>query len=294
VKIATWNINSLKVRLSQLLRWLDTQQPDVMCLQETKCEDTSFPREEIAAAGYQAYFCGQKSYNGVAVLAKNPGADVINCIPDFDDPQKRVLAVCFGDVRVVSVYVPNGQTVGSEKYEYKLRWLDRFHSWLADELARYPKLAVGGDYNIAPEDRDVHDPVLWQGSVLVSEPEREKFRRLTDLGFVDSFRLFPQEEKSFSWWDYRMLAFRRNRGLRIDHFLLSPALARVCTSCVIDKSLRAEERPSDHAVVVAELALEQNQERDLVRDQNCVSREERVDNPRGGEQIEDDKVLVQQ
>jgi exodeoxyribonuclease-3 len=291
MKLATWNINSLKVRLPQLLRWLEAHQPDVMCLQETKCEDASFPSDQISGAGYEAYFCGQKSYNGVAVLAKKPGADVVNCIPDFDDPQKRVLGVCFEDVRVISVYVPNGQTVGSEKYEYKLRWLDRFESWLANELSRYPKLAVLGDYNIAPEDRDVHDPVLWQGSVLVSEPEREKFRALIALGFADGFRLFPQEEKSFSWWDYRMFAFRRNRGLRIDHVLLSPALASVCTSCIIDKSLRAEERPSDHAIVVAELG---NQERDLVRDQNRVAGEQRVDDARGGEQIEDEKVRVQQ
>ncbi|MGH8719563.1 MAG: exodeoxyribonuclease III [Burkholderiales bacterium] len=254
MKLATWNINSLKVRLPQLLIWLEAQQPDVMCLQETKLEDPNFPCDAISAAGYEAYFCGQKAYNGVAVLAKQPGADVVNCIPDFDDPQRRVLAVCFDDVRVVSVYVPNGQTVGSEKYDYKLRWLARFRSWLEQELACYPKLVVLGDYNIAPEDRDVHDPVLWQGSVLTSEPEREKFRELIGLGFVDSFRLFRQEENAFTWWDYRLFAFRRNRGLRIDHILLSPALANDCTSCTIDKSLRGGERPSDHAIVVAELA----------------------------------------
>ncbi|HUW27163.1 MAG TPA: exodeoxyribonuclease III [Sulfuriferula sp.] len=254
MKLATWNVNSLKVRLPHLLDWLAARQPDVVCLQETKLEDGKFPGAEIAAAGYQVVYAGQKTYNGVAILSRQPLLDVAAGIPGFDDVQQRVLAATVDGIRVVCVYVPNGQSVDSDKYVYKLAWLRALAGLLRDELARYPKLVVLGDYNIAPDDRDVHDPVAWAGSVLVSEPERAAWRELLTLGLKDSFRLFEQPEQTFSWWDYRMAAFRRNMGLRIDHILLSDALVPACTACVVDKDIRKLERPSDHAPVVAELA----------------------------------------
>lgn len=254
MKLAAWNVNSLKVRLPQLLDFLATRQPDVVCLQETKLEDANFPRAELEAAGYQVAFAGQKTYNGVAILSKLPLADVQTGLPGFEDGQKRVIAATVGDVRAVCVYIPNGQSVDSDKYQYKLKWLDALADWLKAELARHPKLALLGDYNIAPEDRDVHDPVLWQDQVLCSEPEREAFRKLLTLGLKDSFRLFPQPEKSFTWWDYRMMGFRRNHGLRIDHILLSDALAKACTEASIDRDMRKLERPSDHAPVIAVVA----------------------------------------
>jgi len=254
MKIVTWNVNSLKVRLPQVLDWLAAHQPDVLCLQETKLEDVNFPAAEIAAAGYQVLFSGQKTYNGVAILSKTPAIEAITAIPGFVDEQKRVLAATIGDVQIINVYIPNGQSIDSDKYPYKLGWLQALTAWLAEELARHPKLALLGDFNIAPDERDVHDPKAWEGQVLFSQPEREAFRRLVDLGLVDSFRLFEQPEKTYSWWDYRMNAFRRNRGCRIDHILLSPALAETCKSCVIDKETRQLERPSDHAPVVVETA----------------------------------------
>ena len=253
MKLATWNVNSLKVRLPQVLDWLATAQPDALCLQELKLEDKAFPLAEIEAAGYQVAFSGQKTYNGVAILARHELTDVSRDIPGFDDPQKRVIAATVGGVRVICGYFPNGQEVGSDKYEYKLRWLAALTAWLREELVRHPRLALLGDYNIAPDDRDVHDPVAWQGRILCSEPERAAFRALIDLGLTDAFRLFEQPEKSFSWWDYRMMGFRRNLGLRIDHVLLSPPLAATCTACSIDKAPRKLERPSDHAPVIAEL-----------------------------------------
>jgi exodeoxyribonuclease-3 len=253
MKIATWNVNSLKVRLPHVLDWLAAQQPDILCLQETKLEDRAFPFPEIEAAGYHAIHHGQKTYNGVAILARNEAQDVVRNIPDFDDHQARLIAASFGATRIVCAYVPNGQAVGSDKFEYKLKWLRALKSWLKDEMARYPHLALLGDYNIAPEDRDVHDPKAWQGQVLCSEPERDAFRALLNLGLADAFRLFDQAEKVFSWWDYRMLAYQKNLGLRIDHILLSPALADECASCRVDKAPRKLERPSDHAPVVAEL-----------------------------------------
>jgi exodeoxyribonuclease-3 len=252
MKLVTWNVNSLKVRLPQVLDWLAAHQPDVLCLQETKQEDVNFPAAEIAAAGYQVLFSGQKTYNGVAILSKTPATDAVVAIPGFEDVQKRVLAATIGDVRVINVYIPNGQSVDSDKYRYKLGWLEALTAWLAAEVARYPKLALLGDFNIAPEERDVHDPKAWEGQVLFSLPEREAFRHLVDLGLADSFRLFEQPEKIYSWWDYRMNAFRRNMGLRIDHILLSPALAETCKSCMIDKEARKAERPSDHAPVMVE------------------------------------------
>ena len=253
MKLATWNVNSLKVRLPHVLDWLAANPVDVLCLQETKQQDADFPRDELQAAGYHSVFSGQKTYNGVAILSRSPASEVQYGIPDFADEQKRVIAATFGDIRVVCAYIPNGQAVDSDKYQYKLGWLSALHDWLKQELTRYPKLVLLGDYNIAPEDRDVHDPVAWQGNVLVSEPERAKFRSLEQLGLRDSFRLFEQPEKSFSWWDYRMMAFRRNHGLRIDHILISEPLVGLCKSCVIDKAPRKLERPSDHTPVVVEL-----------------------------------------
>jgi exodeoxyribonuclease-3 len=212
----------------------------------------NFPAAEISAAGYQNVFSGQKTYNGVAILSKTPASEVVTAIPAFVDAQKRVLAATIAGVRVINLYIPNGQSVDSDKFQYKLGWLEAMTAWLADELARHPRLALLGDFNIAPDERDVHDPKAWEGQVLFSLPEREAFRRLVDLGLADSFRLFEQPEKIYSWWDYRMNAFRRNMGLRIDHILLSPALAETCKSCTIDKEARKAERPSDHAPVIVE------------------------------------------
>jgi exodeoxyribonuclease-3 len=255
MKVATWNVNSLRVRLPHLLDWLAAHRPDIVCLQETKCEDATFPMAELAAAGYCSVHHGQRTYNGVAILSRVEAAGVCRGIPEFSDEQSRVIASDVQGVRVVSVYVPNGQSVGSDKYAYKLRWFEALAAWLAAELTRHPKLIVTGDFNVAPEDRDVHDPAAWAGQVLFSEPERAALQRLFALGFVDAFRLFEQPEKSFSWWDYRMGAFRRNMGLRIDHMLLSRELARACTACSIDVAPRKLERPSDHAPVVCELVL---------------------------------------
>ena len=214
-------------------------------------ENLSVNKALLSAAGYQVAFSGQKTYNGVALLSRAPLMEVQAGIPGFEDEQKRVLAATIENTRVVCVYIPNGQSLDSDKYPYKLRWLDALIAWLKDELSRHPRLALLGDYNIAPEDADVHDPAAWAGNVLVSEPERARFQALADLGLKDAFRLFPQEEKSYSWWDYRQGAFRRNLGLRIDHILLSPELAAGCSACVIDKTPRRWERPSDHTPVIA-------------------------------------------
>jgi len=252
MKLATWNVNSLKVRLPHLLEWLAANPVDVVCLQETKSEDKNFPQAELEAAGYHSVFSGQKTYNGVAILSREAAGDVQFGIPDFEDEQKRALAVTINGVRIVCVYIPNGQEVGSDKYEYKLKWLTALRAWLKDELQKHPKLALLGDYNIAPDDRDVYDPVAWKDHVLCSEPERDAFKGLLALGLRDAFRLHEQGEKFYSWWDYRMMAFRRNMGLRIDHILVSEALQ--CSSCIIDKAPRKLERPSDHTIVVAEVA----------------------------------------
>lgn len=251
MKLATWNVNSIKVRLPQLLDWLATAQPDVVCLQETKVEDGKFPLAEIEQAGYRAAYSGQKTYNGVAILCKAPLEDVVAGIPGFDDLHKRVLAATVGGVRVVSLYCPNGQAPGTEKYAYKLRWFAALREYLSQELSEHSQLAAAGDYNVAPEDRDVHDPKLWEGHVHVSEPERAAWRALLAAGLKDAFRLFEQPEKVFSWWDYRMVAFRRNAGLRIDQILVSETLAARCSGCNTDKAPRKLERPSDHAPVVA-------------------------------------------
>ncbi len=252
MKIAIWNVNSLRVRLDQVSDWLATHGPDVLCLQETKLTDADFPVERIRRAGYHANYVGQKTYNGVALLSRCAGVEVVVGFPGLDDTQKRTVAATYGKLRILNVYVPNGQEVGSEKYAYKLEWLQRLGKYVGQQLKQYPRLALLGDFNIAPEERDVHDPVLWEGSVLFSEKERAAFRDLLGLGLVDVFRKFEQPEKSYSWWDYRAGAFRRNMGMRIDHILCSAVLAEACTACTIDKAPRRLERPSDHAPVVAQ------------------------------------------
>jgi exodeoxyribonuclease-3 len=256
MKIATWNVNSLKVRLPQLLDWLRDHPVDVIGIQETKLTNEAFPAAEIEAAGWHCAHNGQKTYNGVALLARQPLGDVSRDLPGFADEQKRVIAATVAGVRVVNVYVPNGQAVGSDKYAYKLRWLEALRGYLQAELAVHPDLAVTGDYNIAPADEDVHDPAAWAGQVLCSEPERTAFEALLGLGLKDSFRLFEQPPQSFSWWDYRQAGFRRNLGLRIDHVLASAALAQRCRACTIDVGPRRNERPSDHTPVTAEFAAQ--------------------------------------
>ena len=252
MKIATWNVNSLRVRLAHVLAWLQQHGPDLLCLQETKIIDAEFPAEEFRKIGYETAYAGQKTYNGVANISRLGAQEIQIGLPNMEDPQRRVLAATYGDTRIINVYVPNGSAVGSEKYIYKLAWLKQLAGYLQTQLKDYKKLIVLGDFNIAPEDRDVHDPAAWLGEVLVSEEERRAFRELIALGLTDLFRNFPQEEKCFSWWDYRMGAFRRNMGLRIDHILCSQALIKPCTACYIDKEPRRLERPADHTPVIAE------------------------------------------
>jgi exodeoxyribonuclease III len=254
MKLATWNVNSLNVRLPHVLDWVRDNQPDVLCLQETKQEDVKFPYAELKQAGYDSIHSGQKTYNGVAILTRHAMTDISHGIAGFEDEQKRVISATINGVRVVCVYIPNGQVVDSEKYAYKLRWLDTLTYWLAGELKKYPHLVILGDYNIAPDDRDCHDPAAWIGQVLVSPKERAAFENLIKLGLHDSFRLFEQPEKSFSWWDYRMMGFRRNFGMRIDHILVSDTLKNKAESCIIDKAPRKLERPSDHTPVVLTLS----------------------------------------
>lgn len=250
-KIATWNINSLRVRLPQLLTWLGENQPDVIALQETKVQDKDFPQLDLQKAGYQCFYAGEKSYNGVALLSKFPIHDVLIELPGFTDPQRRILAGTVEGVRIINLYVPNGQNLTSEKYQYKLTWMDQLINFLKLELTKYEEIVVLGDFNIAPDHCDVHDPELWQGQVLVSDLERKALSDLMALGFYDAFRLFETATGHFTWWDYRMGAFRRNRGLRIDHILLSAQLKNRTKGCVIDKNPRGWERPSDHAPVLA-------------------------------------------
>ncbi len=254
MKLATWNVNSLAVRLPQLLDWLAANPVDVISLQETKLIDERFPRAELEAAGYQPLFFGQPTYNGVAILSRQAGSDPVRNIPGFDDPQARVITASIGGVRVINAYFPNGQAPDSPKFSYKMNWLDALRSFVADELSRHPALVLLGDYNIAPEDRDVHDPVAWAGQIHCTPQEREQFRQLIAVGMSDAFRLFEQPPKSWSWWDYRNLAFRKNQGLRIDHILVSDAIRPRVLSCVIDKLPRKNERPSDHAPVIVEIA----------------------------------------
>jgi len=256
VQIATWNVNSLRVRLPHLLDWLAVNPVDILALQETKLPDADFPQAALEEAGYRASFSGQRGYNGVAILTRtsfaDSVADIVTDVPGLEDPQRRVLALTAGTVRVIDLYVPNGQSLESEKYPYKLRWLEAVRAWISAEARAHERLVVLGDFNIAPEDRDVHDPKAWEGSVLVSPAERAQLAALQQAtGLVDVFRRFEQPARSFSWWDYRMLAFRRNHGLRIDLILASPALATLCSACRIDTAPRRLERPSDHAPVIA-------------------------------------------
>jgi exodeoxyribonuclease III len=253
MKLATWNVNSLAVRLPQLLAWLAANPVDAIVLQETKLTDDKFPHADLAAAGYRSQWHGQKTYNGVALLSRGDASDVVKNIPGFADEQARLIAGTLGGVRVVGGYFPNGQAPGSEKFEYKMQWMRALRDWLRDELARHPQLVVMGDYNVAPEDRDVYDPVAWAGQIHCTPEEREQVRQLIGLGLVDAFRLFEQPPKSWSWWDYRNLAFRKNQGLRIDHILVSVALKPRVRACTIDKLPRKNERPSDHAPVIVEI-----------------------------------------
>ena len=253
MKIATWNVNSLTVRLPQLLDWLGTNPVDAIVLQETKLTDDKFPQAEIEAAGYAAQWFGQKTYNGVALLSRSPASDIVRNIPGFADAQARVIAGTVAGVRIVGGYFPNGQAPGSDKFEYKMQWLRGLRDWLTDELAAHPNLVLLGDFNIAPEDRDVFDPVAWAGQIHCTPEERDHFAKLLALGLHDAFRLFEQAPKSWSWWDYRNLAFRKNQGLRIDIALVSDVLKPRVLGCVIDKLPRKNERPSDHAPVIVEL-----------------------------------------
>lgn len=252
MKIASWNVNSLRVRLPQVLDWLKDNPVDVLALQETKTVDEEFPVEEIQKAGYQVQYSGQKTYNGVAVLSKQEGSDVITDVPDLDDPQRRIMAVTIDDVRVLNLYVVNGSEVGSDKYAYKLDWLKKVTAFIESEIQKYPNYIILGDFNIAPEDEDVHDPAGWKDRILCSVDERKALQNILDLGFGDTFRFFDQEENSFSWWDYRSGGFQRNHGLRIDLILASTAMEGNCIYSVVDKAPRENERPSDHAPVVAE------------------------------------------
>jgi exodeoxyribonuclease-3 len=253
LKYATWNVNSLAVRLPQVLDWLAANPVDVLVLQETKLTDDKFPHADIQAAGYAVQWFGQKTYNGVALLSRQALGEVLDVtknIPGLGDEQARVIAATVAGVRTIGAYFPNGQAPDSEKFVYKMRWLQALHTWVKDELTRHPQLVLMGDYNIAPEDRDVYDPVAWAGQIHCTPEERAHFQALLGLGLVDAFRLFEQPPKSWSWWDYRNLAFRKNQGLRIDHILVSDALKTQVQACVIDKLPRKNERPSDHAPVV--------------------------------------------
>jgi exodeoxyribonuclease-3 len=255
LKVASWNVNSLNVRLPHVLAWCETSRPDILALQETKLPDERFPAADLQEAGYHSLYSGQPTYNGVAILSSKEGRDTLTDVPGLDDPQRRILAATYGEVRVINLYVVNGKEVGSDKFAYKLQWLERVTRFIASEMARHERVIVLGDFNIAPDDRDVHDPEAWREKILCSTPEREALGRIVDLGLVDTFRLFEQAEGSFSWWDYRAAAFRRGMGLRIDLVLASKALASRCTAAAIDVEPRRQERPSDHTPVIAEFDL---------------------------------------
>lgn len=252
MKIASWNVNSLNVRLPHVLAWCDVAQPDVLALQETKLTDDRFPVDELLSAGYHSVYSGQKTYNGVAVLSKREASDPVTDIAGLEDPQRRILAVTVGDTRIIDLYVVNGSEVGSEKFEYKLDWLEKVTGWIASEMERHENVIVLGDFNIAPDARDVYDPEAWEGKILCSEPERDALKKILGLGLTDTFRLFEQEERIWSWWDYRMNMFRRKLGLRIDLVLASKIMAERCTGSYIDIEPRRQERPSDHAPAIAE------------------------------------------
>ena len=259
-KIATWNVNSIRARLPHVLKWLEEKQPDLLALQETKVIDADFPHTPIEAIGYQVVYTGEKSYNGVALISKQPITDVITQPPMFSESshsfQRRIIAGTVDGIRIVNLYIPNGSDLSSDKYHYKLNWLEKITEFLQEELTHYPSMVVVGDFNIAPTDHDVYDPSVWKNRVLVSEPERTAFQQLLALGFVDSFRQFKlaDDQCRFSWWDYRTAAFRRNHGLRIDLILSSFALVDRLQACVIDPEPRAWERPSDHTPVILSLS----------------------------------------
>lgn len=253
MQFATWNVNSLNVRLPQVLEWLSTHPVDVLVLQETKLTDDKFPTLEIGEAGYQVQWFGQKTYNGVALLSRQAAMDVVKNIPGFIDAQARVIAGTTAGVRCIGAYFPNGEAPDSDKFQYKMRWIEALRDWVRAELVRHPKLVLMGDFNIAPEDRDVYDPVAWAGQIHCTPEERAHFQQLLGAGLTDAFRLFEQPPKSWSWWDYRNLAFRKNQGLRIDHILVSEALRGSVQACTIDKLPRKNERPSDHAPVIVTL-----------------------------------------
>lgn len=256
MKLATWNVNSIKVRLAAVLDWIQHSKVDVLALQETKTVDEQFPVQAFEELGFFVVYSGEKTYNGVAVVSRTPISEVLTDIPNFMDSQRRILAVSIGDIRLINLYVPNGFEPGSDKYQYKLSWLEHVTAFIKQQQERYPKIAVVGDFNIAPADLDVCSPEDWAGSVLVSEPERAAFSRLLRLGLIDSFRAAFPDVQQFSWWDYRAAAFRRNRGLRIDHILLSEALNRYCSEVGIDAAPRRAERPSDHTPVWTLLKLQ--------------------------------------
>ncbi|KTD22132.1 exodeoxyribonuclease III [Legionella lansingensis] len=253
LKLASWNVNSLKIRLEHILNWVKSSEVDILAMQETKLIDEHFPSNIFSELGYHVTFSGQKSYNGVAIISRHPIEEILKENPRFVDPQRRFLAATIAGIRVINLYVPNGSEVASEKYVYKLEWLDKTIAFIKEQMLLYPKIAIVGDFNIAPEDRDVHDPLEWQNCVMVSPQERKAFADILALGFSDSFRNFSQEDQAFTWWDYRAGAFRRNRGLRIDHILLNKELNCLCTLSQIDRMPRKWERPSDHAPVWVEL-----------------------------------------
>lgn len=254
LKLASWNVNSLKVRLDQVLEWLMSSKVDILALQETKLTDDKFPIQAFNDCGYHVVFSGQKTYNGVAIISRMPINDIATDIAGLVDPQRRILAATIGDIRLINLYVPNGSEVDSDKYAYKLDWLTHVTAYIKQQQGLYPRIAVVGDFNIAPEDCDVYDPKAWVGCILVSAPERQAFMDILALGFHDSFRNFTQEPELFSWWDYRAAGFRRNKGLRIDHVLLSDALNAHCLASHIDREPRKAERPSDHAPVWVEIS----------------------------------------
>ena len=247
IKLATWNVNSLKVRLEQVLLWLEESQIDILALQETKVVDGDFPQEAFESRGFHVAFSGQKTYNGVAIISRYPLTEILTDISGWVDPQRRILAATTAGIRLLNLYVPNGAAVGSDKYEYKLAWLRHVTAFLREQLAIYPDFAAVGDWNIAPEDQDVHDPQKWEGCVLVSPKEREAFQAILQTGLHDSIRCIHKDTNLFSWWDYRAGGFRRNHGLRIDHILLSDSLNALCDAAGVDVEPRRSERPSDHA-----------------------------------------------
>ena len=252
LKVASWNVNSLNVRLPHVLAWCAAAKPDILALQETKLPDERFPGDALREAGYHSLYSGQKTYNGVAIISREEGADMVTDVPGLDDPQRRILAATFGHTRVIDLYVVNGSELGSEKFSYKMHWLEKVTDFISVEMAQHEKLIVLGDFNIAPQDRDVHDPEAWHEKILCSTQERNALERIMNLGLSDTFRLFEQAEKTWSWWDYRMAAFRRNMGLRIDLVLASKALVEHCSAAYIDREPRTQERPSDHTPVIAE------------------------------------------